>query len=89
MIKTKFNYSSILKYMALIFISLVLANASIVDVSPFLYSFLFACIYVGIDEKFAGLTTVVCSVATNPTLETFFIAISVVAIGLVCFYIHK
>lgn len=85
----KLNKKIILKYISLFFIMLILANAEVLGISPFLFAFFFACLYVGFNEKFLGAGTIVCSFLINPNLNDFFVALTVVFVGLVLFYVHK
>ncbi len=89
MLKKRFDYSGLLKYISLFFVCLVLANAKLGELSPFLYAFYFALLYVGIDEKASALFVLSSSCFVSTTLESFFVDITVVAIGLINFYIHK
>ena len=70
----KINFNFILKYFALFFLFLVLANANFNNLSPFVYALFFACIYVGLDEKLTAIFTVVSASLTDLKLETFFVA---------------
>ena len=47
-------YLTILKYIAIYFICLIFAKAQIGELSPFLFAFYFALLYVGFDEKIAA-----------------------------------
>ncbi len=85
----KINFNYILKYFALFFLFLVLSNAKINNLSPFIYALFFACLYVGVDEKLSALFTLSSAVIIDFSLQTFFIAITVVATGLIIFYFHK
>lgn len=87
--KVKVNSKYIIKYLAVFFVCLVLANAKVNNLSPFVYAFFFACLYVGFDEKLLAVFTLASAVAVSPSLETFFVALTVVAVGLVVFYIHR
>ena len=89
MVKKKFDYSGLLKYISLFFVSLILANAKLGVISPFLYAFYFALLYVGIDEKASALFVLSSSCFVSSTLESFFVDITVVAIGLINLYIHR
>ena len=83
------NTKAILKYTFLFFICLVFANAKVGSLSPFLYAFFFALIFVGIDEKLSATFCLSSAFIVLPTLETFYTALTVIFVGLVCFYIHK
>lgn len=85
----KLNYKFILKYLAVFFVMLVLSRANVDGLFPFVYAFFFACIFVGIDEKLSGIFCLCSALATNPSLETLFIAITSVGIGLIVYYIHR
>lgn len=87
--KKKISPKFILKYFALFFISLVLANAEINSLSPFLFAFFFACIYVGLDEKLLAIFTLSSALVISPNLESFYISLTVVAVGLVVYYFHR
>ena len=85
----KINLKFILKYMALFFVSLLLANARVSGVSPFLFAFFFAGIFVGMDEKLLAVFTLSASMLTNMTLNNLYVSITVVAVGLIMFYVFK
>lgn len=89
MLKKKFDYSVLLKYVSLFFVCLILANAEVGELSPFVFAFYFALLYVGIDEKLSAVFVLSSFCFVNSTLESFFVAITIVAIGLINFYIHK
>lgn len=89
MVKKRLNYSGVLKYITIFLFCLIFANARLNSVSPFLFAFYFALIYVGIDEKFSAGAVLVAYCLINRTKEDFFVAITVIAIGLISFYIHK
>ena len=86
--KKSFNLTKTLKYVALLFVCLVFANANIYGISPFLYAFLFACVFVGVDEKIMAVFTVGSAVAVEPSMQTFLTSLAVVAVCLISFYIH-
>lgn len=85
----KINLHKILKYLTFAFLCLILANARIGDLSPMLFAFYFACIFVGIDEKIISCFVLFSALAISFTLQNFLITISVLAVALVMFYIHK
>ncbi len=85
----KVSTQFIFKYITIFFVSLVLANATISGLSPFLFAFFFAGLFVGLDEKFLAGFTLVSAFAINPTLESFFVAVGCVAVGLVLFYAFR
>ncbi len=87
--KSKINTKFILKYFALFFLCLVFANSEISGLSPFLFAFLFACVYVGLDEKLMSIFTLVSALVLDPTLESFYIAITFVAVCLIVYYFHR
>jgi len=89
MLKKKFNYSVLLKYISLFFVCLIFANAKLEEISPFLFAFYFALLYVGVDEKISSIFILSSACLINFTMQTFFISITVISIGLICFYIHK
>lgn len=89
MLKKKFNYSVLLKYISLFFVCLVFANARLGELSPFLFAFYFALLYVGVNEKISSGFILCSACLIDFTIQTFFISITVVAIGLICFCIHK
>ena len=89
MLKKKFDYSLLLKYVSLFFVCLIFANAKLGEISPFLYAFYFALLYVGIDEKVSALFVLSSSFVVSSTLESFFVDITVVAVGLINLYIHR
>lgn len=83
------NSYLILKYLTLAFVCLILANSKIGDLSPMLFAFYFACIFVGVDEKLISAFVLLSSVCVNFSLETFLVAVTIVAVGLIVFYMHK
>ena len=85
----KVNGKFILKYLSIFFVCVVLANANINGLNPFLFAFLFACIFVGLDEKLIGIFVLCAAVLVNLTLSSLYIALTSVAVGLVVFYAHK
>ncbi len=88
-VKIKFNYKFILKYLAIFFVCLVIANAKVAGLSPFLFAFYFACLFVGFDEKILAVFTLCSGVVTDISLENFFVTLTVVAVGLAFYYIHR
>ena len=88
--KTKiFDVKAISKYIVLLLMCFIFANTKVSNISPFLYSFFIACLYVGLDEKFMAGFTLSSALILNHTLENFLTTITVVASGLINFYIHK
>ena len=85
----KLNIKLILKYLSLLFVCLIFSCAEINGLSPFLFALFFACIYVGLDEKILSGYVVASAVLTNISLESFLISLTVVFVGLVCFYVHR
>lgn len=87
--KKRLTYKYILKYLATFFIMLVLSRANVDGMSPFIYAFFFACMFVGLDEKLSAIFCICSAVASSLSLETFLIAISSVGVGLITYYIHR
>ncbi len=87
-VKTRFTPKYIFKYLSLFFVCLVLANVDINGLSPFLYAFFFACLFVGLDEKLLSVFTLVSALVTDMSMVSLFSALTVVGVGLVVFYIH-
>lgn len=85
----KLNFNNVLKYFALCFVCLILAQAKISGLSPFLFAFYFACLYVCVDEKLISAFTLLSGITTSFSLENFLVNVTVVAVGLIIFYIHK
>jgi len=85
----KINSKIILQYFAIFFACVILANAEISSLNPFVFTFFFACLFVGFDEKLISIFTISSAVLIIPTLEQFFISLTVVGVGLISFYIHK
>ena len=83
--KNKINTKFILKYLALFFLTLVIANSEVKGLSPFLFALFFACVFVGLDEKLLSVFTLVSAMVVTPTLENFYIAITVIAVGLIMY----
>jgi len=89
MVKKKFDYSALLKYITLFFVCLIFANAKLGELAPFLYAFYFALLYVGVNDKASALFVLSSSCFVSSTLESFFVDVTVVAIGLINLYIHR
>lgn len=87
--KIKFNSKQILKYILVLFICLVLANARIGELSPFLFAFLFAGVFVGLDEKIMSIFTLVSSILMDFSLQNLLITITAVAVCLISYYMHR
>lgn len=87
--KIKLNSKIIIKYISILFVCLVLSNARAGGLSPFLFAFFFACVYVGLDEKVLAVFTLGSAMLTGLSLANFYVSLTVVAVGLVSFYIHK
>lgn len=85
----KFNSNYIIKNVAIFFACLVFANAQVVGLSPFLYAFFFACLFVGFNEKLLSVFVLSSAVVVNLSLQTFFIALACVATGLIIYYIFR
>lgn len=83
----KINFNEILKYLALGFVCLILSLAKFNGLSPFLFAFFFACLFVGLDAKLISTFTLLASVISGFELERFLIAVTVVAVGLILYYI--
>ncbi len=75
--------------MALFFACLVFANAKVYGISPFLFAFYFACVYVGVDEKLMAAFTLGSQLIVDFSLQSFLIAITVVTVGLINFYVDR
>ncbi len=89
MVKSKINFKYVLKYLTLFFVCLVFANGDINGLSPFLFAFYFACLYAGFNEKLSAIFVLVSAVVINLTLSSFYSALTVVAVGLVVYYLHR
>ena len=87
MVKKKVDLKIVLKYLSLLLICLCLAKAEIYKISPFLFAFYFALIFVGFEEKIISAFVLFSAVIVNPSLQTFLTAISVVAVCLIGFYL--
>ena len=85
----KLNYNNLLKYISLGFLCVVLSQANIGGLSPFLCAFFFACLYVGVDEKIISGFTLLGGVMAGFNLENFLIYLTIIAVGLVLVYVHK
>lgn len=85
----KFSYNKFIGYLALFFACLVFANASVNDISPFLFAFLFASVFVGADEKLMSVFCLASSVIVDFSLQSFLTSITVVSVCLVNYYIHR
>ena len=83
------NTKNLLKYLSVLFLCLTFANAKIGTLSPFLFAFYFSLLFTGFNEKISSVFTLISYIIIHPTLENFYIALTVVFIGLVYFYIHK
>lgn len=86
---TKVNSRSVLKYVSLAFVFCVFSCASVNGISPFLFAFYFSCLFVGLDEKILTAFLVASACLTSWTLESFLISLTVGAVGLIMYYIHK
>jgi len=85
----KLSLNNVLKYLALCFLCFIFAQANVSGLSPFLFAFYFACLYVCVDEKLISAFTLIAGVSVSFSLEQFYITLTVVAVGLIVFYIHK
>lgn len=88
-IEKKSALNNVAKYCAIFFVCLVLANANIYEISPFLFAFYFACVFVGLDEKILSCFVIVCFMLGGICLQSFLIVATVVAVCLVNYYIHR
>ncbi len=86
MTKYKSNVKFMLKYLAIFLFCLLLANGQINGLSPFLYAFYFACLFVGFDEKLLSVFVLCSAVVIDFSLPTFYCALTAVAVGLVLYY---
>ena len=89
MVKSKINFKFILKYLAIFLFCLLLANGQIDNLSPFLYAFYFACLFVGFNEKLLAIFVLGSAVVVDLSLQSFYSTLTVVAVGLVLFYFCK
>lgn len=85
----KLKFLFVAKYCALFFVCLVLSNAKVCDISPFLFAFLFACVYVGAEEKLVAVFVLASSVIVDCSLSSFLIALTSVAVCLINYYLHR
>jgi len=85
----KIYKNNLIKYCLIFLICLVFANAKVGELNPFLYAFFFAGLYVGINEKIFSIFALGASLLVMPTLQNFFITLTIVAVGVVVLYIHK
>lgn len=84
----KISLNNVLKYLFLGFICLTLSVSRLGELSPFIFAFFFACLYVGINEKIISGLILIGVLFSSFTLESFFIGISFVASGLILYYIY-
>lgn len=89
MLLKRINTKNTLKYLSILFVCLIFANAKIGSLNPFLFAFYFALLFTGTDEKFSAVFTLASHVIVYPSLENFYISLTVVFVGVVYFYIHK
>lgn len=85
----KTNKNVILKYIVIFFVCVIFSNASINGLNPFLFALFFALIFAAIDEKLLATFVLSSVLIQGFNLETFLVSISVVAVGLIYFYIHR
>ena len=85
----KVDSKFILKNLVLFFTCIVLGQAEINKISPFLFAFFFACVYVGLDEKLMAVFVVSSAMLKNCSLESFFTEITIVAVGIIMKYIFR
>lgn len=83
------SYRFVLKYLVVFFICLVLSNANINGLSPFLIAFFFAGIYVGLDYRLMATFTLCCALALEPTLESLLVNLTAVAVGVLAHFIFR
>ena len=83
----RINFNQLLKYLTLGFVCLILSLAKVNGLSPFLFAFFFACLYVGLDAKVVSAFTLLGSVISGFELEKFLVAVTVVAVGLILYYV--
>lgn len=88
-INKRLNSGIVLKYLALAFACFVIAQAKLGGLSPFLFAFYFACLYACVDEKIISSIVLLAGISIGFYLENFLINLTVVAVGLIMFYIHK
>ena len=88
MLTKKLNSKIIFKYFIIFFICFILSSAKISNLNPFVYAFFFAGIFVGLDEKLLSVFTVSSAVLNNLCLEEFYVALTVVSVGLILFYVQ-
>ncbi len=84
----KLNFNNVLKYLFLGFICLILSMAHLGDLSPFLFAFGFACIYVGLNEKIVAFFVLASVAISNLSLENILVGVTVVGVALILYYIH-
>ncbi|MBR4999016.1 MAG: hypothetical protein IKY10_03965, partial [Clostridia bacterium] len=83
------NLKETLKYFGIFFLCFVFSQAEICNISPFLFAFYFACLYVCLNEKVLSSFVLVCALSNGFNLEVFLTHLTVVAVGLIFVYIHK
>lgn len=89
MVKKKIELKVVFKYLSLLLVFLCLSKAEIYKISPFLFAFYFACVFVGFDEKIVSGFLLFSSIVANPNLQTILTSISVVAVCLISFYLFR
>ena len=85
----KIDGKFVLKYLVLFFLLLVLGEAEVKGLNPFLFAFFFACLYVGAEEKLCAIFTLAASMLSELSLENFLTTITVIGVGLVIFYLMR
>lgn len=85
----KINNKIILKYISIFLVCLILGQAELGVLNPFLFAFFFACLFVGVDEKLISIFTMIGGVLNEISLSNFFVYLTVVFVGLVVYYTHR
>ncbi len=85
----KINSNDVLKYFALCFVSVILSQAKIGTLNPFLFAFFFACLFVGLNEKLLTVFTLLAGSLFDFTLQKFLTTLTVVFVGMVVIYVYK
>lgn len=83
------NFREVLKYFGIFFLCFIFSQAEISSLSPFLFAFYFACLYVCLNEKIVSSFVLICSISFGFDLQNFLIYLTVVAVGLCVVYIHR
>ena len=85
----KFNFSVLWKSLVLLFVAVLLTNANVGGISPFLIAFYFAGLFVGIDEKILSIICFGSFALIGWSLSSIWVGLTFVLVGLVTFYLHK